>query len=1019
MARTFEENMNDKRLTVKSLRVLQDVEGSVFEKISAEIEETNQSIASLQGVQDRYWASIADDNIISIEEKRALYKEKQTLDTEYSIVIQNAEKNKDYVDYSGLITAYDNLNKYLAFIKVFESMSTNTKIDNRAEFYDAFDNYYIALNNVNQSILNKTSIGDLNVDNPDKITGLKAVARENDIYVSFNALETSIKNSIQKYIYKLNKGDGVWLLFETQVNGFSYEFNRLIDGFPEAEELAKWEWCVSAVSVYGKENKESNITTVNVDNYGTWIPTTPKIDKATNKRQVSMTFSQPITSRILYGEIQYGITIRKQGETTFYTPELDKDPRENVNNYKKSTTTSHFVTSYFSQTLPLSGQNNTKWKKKYHEITQGSSVEKNVSTSYLTNINSESIPSNATKEYDSSGNLIKVKFSKSSGSITMYYEYTLVDMPSPVDTTYQYKIIVKNITTNKEYSSLIANPISLVATANGVGDLVDNAITQNALAPDAVTADKIAAGTVTADKIAAENILAKGARAGMVSTEGLQVDDSGFFASEPFNYKYHDPETGAEKTYTTSAGEFFVGNSPDINDSRDVSEFLHYKKGEGGGFWLKIKNFIVKGLSTIINGVFVVKKTGETDSNAFFVANATDSADSTTGVAERTLSLHGGFSIWGEAYDSVSATDSNPHIEFANRLKQQTLRLVYTDYNSIHNPASLHLIGSQGDEAFFAPNVFAKNLCKRFYNPYTYENNTSKYNWFKIFESKSYNVSIGMHIFVANDCNTPYVSEYSLFIQNYSSSSYFSLSISLTKISNNCFPNQSSLMVAVDKDFNVYVQAQAIWDSGLYILPIYNKKTSLTLTKLSSSSFGIDPSDFTSYKKIKDNGAFRISKSNDSFSLNFLYEGSSQFPVGFIYMSVNSTSPATLFGGYWVRLKDRFLLGAGDTYSAGATGGASSHTLTKAQIPRHSHTINHDHTISNLLFTAPSSSYTYKWDQNAVGGIYGKVEDAYTGYGGSSSEVGSGESFSIMPLYTVVYMWKRVTEEEAATLSIT
>lgn len=49
------------------------------------------------------------------------------------------------------------------------------------------------------------------------------------------------------------------------------------------------------------------------------------------------------------------------------------------------------------------------------------------------------------------------------------------------------------------------------------------------------------------------------------------------------------------------------------------------------------------------------------------------------------------------------------------------------------------------------------------------------------------------------------------------------------------------------------------------------------------------------------------------------------YPVGSIYMSVSSTSPATLFGGTWVQLQNRFLVGAGDSYPAGSTGGESSH----------------------------------------------------------------------------------------------
>ena len=61
------------------------------------------------------------------------------------------------------------------------------------------------------------------------------------------------------------------------------------------------------------------------------------------------------------------------------------------------------------------------------------------------------------------------------------------------------------------------------------------------------------------------------------------------------------------------------------------------------------------------------------------------------------------------------------------------------------------------------------------------------------------------------------------------------------------------------------------------------------------------------------------------------------YPVGAIYMSVNSTNPASLFGGTWEQIKDRFLLSAGDSYSAGSTGGEAEHTLTYGEMPVHSH----------------------------------------------------------------------------------
>lgn len=61
------------------------------------------------------------------------------------------------------------------------------------------------------------------------------------------------------------------------------------------------------------------------------------------------------------------------------------------------------------------------------------------------------------------------------------------------------------------------------------------------------------------------------------------------------------------------------------------------------------------------------------------------------------------------------------------------------------------------------------------------------------------------------------------------------------------------------------------------------------------------------------------------------------FPVGYIYMSVNNTSPQVLFGGKWEQIKDRFLLSSGDSYVAGATGGEATHKLSTAELPEHNH----------------------------------------------------------------------------------
>ena len=95
------------------------------------------------------------------------------------------------------------------------------------------------------------------------------------------------------------------------------------------------------------------------------------------------------------------------------------------------------------------------------------------------------------------------------------------------------------------------------------------------------------------------------------------------------------------------------------------------------------------------------------------------------------------------------------------------------------------------------------------------------------------------------------------------------------------------------------------------------------------------------------------------------------YPVGAIYISANSTSPATLFGGSWTQIGSRFLIAADASYPAGTTGGAAEVTLTEDQIPSHTHTApSHTH-------TGPSHTHTFTTGNQSANHTHGTGQSGY------------------------------------------
>lgn len=122
--------------------------------------------------------------------------------------------------------------------------------------------------------------------------------------------------------------------------------------------------------------------------------------------------------------------------------------------------------------------------------------------------------------------------------------------------------------------------------------------------------------------------------------------------------------------------------------------------------------------------------------------------------------------------------------------------------------------------------------------------------------------------------------------------------------------------------------------------------------------------------------------------LNWLYNqlqttASKLYPVGSVYISFNATDPTTLFGGTWVRMKDRVLMASGDTYAPNTTGGSATVTLTTSNLPSHNHSLttngshthsasssnagNHNHTVSGTIANAGDHTHTWSGSSASAG----------------------------------------------------
>lgn len=157
------------------------------------------------------------------------------------------------------------------------------------------------------------------------------------------------------------------------------------------------------------------------------------------------------------------------------------------------------------------------------------------------------------------------------------------------------------------------------------------------------------------------------------------------------------------------------------------------------------------------------------------------------------------------------------------------------------------------------------------------------------------------------------------------------------------------------------------------------------------------------------------------------------YPVGAVYQSLDPTDPGTLFGGTWLRIKGRMLVGVDevdpDFASAGLAGGEKEHILTRAEMAEHVHN------PGNLTTTSTGSAHTHgagslvASKRSGAGSAAGAATGNTTLNGsinitGDTDTAGSGHTHVVsgdtggidgssddphenMPPWYSIYMWRR------------
>jgi len=226
---------------------------------------------------------------------------------------------------------------------------------------------------------------------------------------------------------------------------------------------------------------------------------------------------------------------------------------------------------------------------------------------------------------------------------------------------------------------------------------------------------------------------------------------------------------------------------------------------------------------------------------------------------------------------------------------------------------------------------------------------------------------------------------------------------------------------------NISINKLYSWDFQIYIQDKFGNTTyNFIIAKgMPLIFFDIDKISVGINKFPINNNSLDVDKINGKSIIDLIY------PVGSIYMSINSTNPTTIFGGTWVAWgQGRVPVGvnsSGTFNSVEKTGGSETHTLSTSELPSHDHSLNghthswsttntgdHTHAKYGWRYAGSGSYKAYSWERISADGNAGSIDSSThshsgttSGASGNTGSSGSGSAHNNLQPYITCYMWKR------------